>query len=90
MLIVPISYGAYGLVMSVNAAFNGLGYPWPAMLLSAGRVLFVYLPLAWLGQYLWGIHGIFIATALANIILGIWAWSWLRQYIRRSIDLREH
>jgi putative MATE family efflux protein len=90
LLIVPVSYGAYGLVMSVNAAFNGLGYPWPAMLLSAGRVLFVYLPLAWLGQYLWGIHGIFIATALANIILGIWAWSWLRQYIRRSIDLREH
>jgi putative MATE family efflux protein len=90
LLIVPISYGAYGLIMSVNAAFNGLGHPWPAMLLSAGRVLYVYLPLAWLGQYLWGIEGIFIATALANIILGIWAWNWLRQYIRRGIELREH
>ena len=25
LLTVPISYGAYGLVMAVNAAFNGLG-----------------------------------------------------------------
>lgn len=81
LTIVPISYGAYGLVMSVNAAFNGMGRPWPAMLLSAGRVLYVYLPLAWIGQYLWGMVGIFIATALANILLGIWAWCWLRRHI---------
>jgi Na+-driven multidrug efflux pump len=67
-----------------------LGNPWPAMLLSAGRVLYIYLPLAWLGQYLWGIKGIFIATALANIILGIWAWNWLKRYIHHNIDLREH
>lgn len=90
LLLVPISYGAYGLVMSVNAAFNGLGNPWPAMTLSAGRVLYVYLPLAWLSQHFWGINGIFIATAMANIILGIWAWCWLKKYIRYNIDLREH
>jgi len=82
--IVPISYGAYGLVMSVNAAFNGLGRPWPAMILSAGRVLYVYLPLAWIGQHYWGMVGIFIATAAANIALGIWAWSWLRQHITQQ------
>ena len=51
LMIVPLSYGAYGLIMSVNAAFNGLGHPWPAMIISAGRVLYIYLPLAWLGQY---------------------------------------
>lgn len=80
--IVPISYGAYGLVMAVNAAFNGMGTPWPAMLISAGRVLYVYLPLAWIGQELWGMKGIFIATAVANILLGIWAWLWLKRHIR--------
>lgn len=84
LLIVPISYGAYGLIMSVNAAFNGMGYPWPAMLISAGRVLYIYLPLAWIGQQLWGMKGIFIATAAANILLGIWAWYWLQGYIRRN------
>lgn len=86
--IVPISYGAYGLVMSVNAAFNGMGNPWPAMLISAGRVLYVYLPLAWIGQHLWGITGIFIATALANVLLGIWAWWWLKRSIHQALPQR--
>lgn len=88
-MIVPISYGAYGLVMSVNAAFNGLGRPWPAMIISAGRVFYIYLPLAWLGQYLWGMIGIFIATAFANVALGIWAWCWLRTHIQRQTLLAE-
>jgi len=84
LAIVPISYGAYGLVMSVNAAFNGLGRPWPAMILSAGRVLYVYLPLAWLGQHWWGLTGLFVATALANIGLGLWAWLWLKKHLAQS------
>jgi putative MATE family efflux protein len=84
LAIVPFSYGAYGVVMSVNAAFNGLGYPWPAMWLSAGRVLFIFLPLAFLGQWIWQMPGIFIATATANLIIGIWAWSWLQRYIRQT------
>lgn len=81
LMIVPLSYGAYGLVMSVNGAFNGLGRPWPAMMISAGRVFYIYLPLAWLGQYWWGLQGLFVATALSNILLGIWAWSWLNKTI---------
>lgn len=85
LAIVPMSYGAYGLVMSVNAAFNGLGRPWPAMMLSAGRVIYLYLPLAWLGQALWGMVGIFIATAVANIVLGVWSWRWLRRCIAQPL-----
>ena len=81
LLIVPISYGAYGLVMSVNGAFNGLGRPWPAMMISAGRVFYVYLPLAWIGQYLGGLYGLFVATSVANILLGLWAWFWLKKTI---------
>src|SRR5690625_5509576 len=67
--------------MSVNAAFNGTGRLWPAMLLSAARVILVFLPLALLGQWLWQLSGIFAATALANIAVGLWAWLWLRRYI---------
>ena len=32
--IAPISYGAYGIVMVVNAAFNGLGNPLPGVVIS--------------------------------------------------------
>lgn len=82
LAVVPFSYGAYGIVMSVNAAFNGLGKPMPAMVLSAGRVVYVFLPLAFAGQWLFGLEGIFVASALANVLVGVWAWSWLRRYIR--------
>lgn len=82
--IVPFSYGAYGLVMSVNAAFNGLGTPWPAMLLSASRVLVVFLPLAWALQQMWGLNGIFAASALTNMLVGGWAWWWLRTRVRKG------
>lgn len=83
LLIVPVSYGAYGLVMSVNGAFNGLGRPWPAMLLSSARVFFVYLPLAWIGQHWWNLKGLFVATAIANLLLGMWAWCWLKNTINK-------
>jgi putative MATE family efflux protein len=81
LAIAPISYGAYGIIMSINAAFNGLGRPLPAMTLSAARVLFVYLPLAYIGQLLWQMQGIFIATAVTNILIGVWGWWWIRRHI---------
>lgn len=81
LAIAPISYGAYGIIMSINAAFNGLGRPLPAMTLSAARVLFVYLPLAYVGQLLWQMQGIFIATAITNVLIGIWGWWWIRRHI---------
>jgi len=80
--IVPFSYGAYGLVMSCNAAFNGLGTPWPAMLLSLSRVLIIFLPLALLLQYLLGLDGLFLASAISNIIVGLWAWRWLNRQLK--------
>ena len=43
--LVSVSYGAYGLVMSANASFNGMGTPLPTIVLSAARVIVVFLPL---------------------------------------------
>ncbi len=83
LALVPISYGAYGLVMSANAAFNGLGLPTPAVTLSFLRVLGIYLPLAWLGQWLFGLPGLFAATALANLVVGIWAYGWWRRALHQ-------
>ncbi len=88
-LITPISYGAYGILMSVNAAFNGLGRPWPAMILSAGRVIYIYLPLAYVCQLFWQAKGVFIATAVTNIVIGVWAWWWIRCHIKHMPALPE-
>ncbi len=77
-------WGPYGLVMSVNAAFNGSGRPLPAVALSSARVIFVLLPLLALGQWLFGLHGLFGAVLVANGLLGLVAWRWLGRHIDRA------
>lgn len=77
--IAPISYGTYGMVMVMNASFNGLGDPMPGVWISVARILVLYVPLAFLGQQLYGLAGIFGAYALANVISGIGAYAWARR-----------
>jgi Na+-driven multidrug efflux pump len=83
LMIVPISYGAYGVVMIMNASFNGLGKPMPAVYISVGRMIVLYVPLAFVGRYLFDIPGIFGAFALANIISGLIAYQWARRSAHR-------
>jgi Na+-driven multidrug efflux pump len=78
-----ISYGAYGLVMSICAAFNGVGYPIPGLIISVSRAVLVFLPLALLGRYLIGLNGIFVAAAVSNILIAMFGYLWLGRNIRR-------
>jgi putative MATE family efflux protein len=93
LTIVPISYGAYGLVMSVIAIFNGLGLPTPGFSVSFLRVIGVYLPIAFIGKYFWGIQGLFIATCVTNLAVAVIAVTWLRKTLldleRRTNSLSE-
>jgi putative MATE family efflux protein len=82
--IVSISYGAYGIVMSCNASFNGMGRPIPGVIVSACRVLVVFLPLAFLGRALLGLEGLFAATTLCNLLMGAVAFTWLGRQVERA------
>jgi len=82
--IVSISYGAYGLVMSVNATFNGMGKPIPGVIISTCRVIVVFLPLAFLGRYLLGLEGLFAATLISNLLMGAVAFTWLGRQLRSA------
>ena len=84
--IVPVSYGTYGMVMVMNASFNGIGKPMPAVWISVARMLVLYVPLAFLGRYLFGVTGIFAAYALANIATGIGSYIWARSTVHRLIQ----
>jgi putative MATE family efflux protein len=81
--LVPLSYGSYGMVMVMNAAFNGLGQPMPGVWVSVGRIAVLYVPLAVIGMWLIGLSGIFVAYAAANIIAGFVAYIWARRTVRR-------
>lgn len=87
--IATLSWGAYGIVMSVNAAFNGIGKPLPGVVISSCRVIVVFLPLALLGKALLGLQGIFLATLLSNLLLGAIAWRWLGAQIARAASMAD-
>jgi putative MATE family efflux protein len=84
LLIVPFSYGTYGMVMVMNASFNGLGHPMPAVGISLGRIVALYLPLAIVGMQLMGAIGIFGAYAVANIVSGFIAYAWAKRTVRAT------
>jgi putative MATE family efflux protein len=75
------SWGAHGIVMSVNASFNGSGRPLPAVVISSARVIFVLLPLAFIGRWLFGTAGLFAAILVSNLLMGWVAWLWLGRHI---------
>ena len=85
--IAPISYGAYGIVMVVNAAFNGLGNPMPGVVISVTRIIVLYVPLAILGMRLYGIAGIFCAYATANILSGAIGYYWAKTNAHRLCEV---
>jgi Na+-driven multidrug efflux pump len=79
--IVSWSWGAYGIVMSVNASFNGSGHPIPSVIISTARVIIIFLPLAYAGRWLFGLNGLFAASTVANLTVGAMAYVWLKRHI---------
>ena len=86
LMIAPISYGAYGMVMVMNASFNGMGKPMPAVHISVTRMAVIYVPVALIAERFFGIVGIFGAYALANIVTGIVAYVWARASVQEQCD----
>jgi putative MATE family efflux protein len=87
LMIAPISYGAYGMVMIMNASFNGMGKPMPAVHISVSRMALIYVPLAFVANRFFGITGIFVAYAFANIISGVIAYIWARASVQEQCDV---
>ncbi len=79
LAVVPISYGAAGIIAVANSAFNGLNRPGAAVLISVARTMLVNVPVAWLGGRLFGACGVFLGVCVANLLVGAWAawWMWL-------------
>ena len=86
LLIAPISYGTYGMVMVMNAAFNGLGKPMPGVVVSLMRIVVLYVPLAYLGARYFDIVGIFAAYAIANVVSGVFSWVWAKKVVRDQFE----
>ena len=78
LAIVPISFGASGIIAVVNSGFNGLDRPGAAVVLSLARMVGVNIPVAWLGGQLFGGPGVFLGVCAANVVVSVGAawWVW--------------
>lgn len=80
--IVPVSFGMEGVIMVINAAFNGVGRPLPAVVISLTRMVLLYVPLGYAFSRVWGVDGIFVGAAVGNIAAGLLAYTWFRRVCR--------
>lgn len=76
LIIVPITFSFLGIVMMTSSIANGIGNPLPALAFTVTRLLILYLPLVWGLSHFLGLQGIYLATAIANLIVGMMAWYW--------------
>ena len=82
--IAPVGYGMYGMVMVMNASFNGLGKPMPGVVISLMRTIVIYVPLAAVANAAFGVAGIFGAYAVANIVTGIAGYGWAKRVVAQQ------
>lgn len=74
--IVPISYGAMGILIISNAALNAMGKPFPATTLILLRAFILYIPLAYLAEKYYGFLGILAALTVTNFLVGGMSYLW--------------
>lgn len=86
LAILPISYGFIGVSIVATSAFNGMGQPLPGMVLSMLRILGFNVPFALAGQWLWGLPGLFIGVAAANILAGVLSQFWIVRRLNHTAE----
>jgi len=77
--IVPISYGAGGIIQVANSTFNALGNPMPSVIITGLRMIIFYIPLAYVASIWLDAIGVFIAATISSILAGIIAYFWSRK-----------
>ena len=83
-LIIPLSIGFMGIMQIASSCFNARGLPAPPLAISIIRTLVLYVPLAIWANWMWGYTGIFVATAVTNVLVGTAAWWWNRVSVERT------
>ena len=79
--IVPIGYGLYGLVVISTSAMSVLRKPLQASVVTLTHAFMFSIPLAYIGSYLAGIRGVFLALPLSYLISGLMARSVLERIV---------
>jgi Na+-driven multidrug efflux pump len=80
--IVPIGYGAWGVLRLSTIVLSVLNKPLQSALLMLMQAFLLYIPFAYLGSRMFGLKGIFSAAAVSYIIVAFVAYIWLKNFLR--------
>ncbi len=69
--ILPLGYGAQGIIILTNSALNALHRPFEALYLSFARFFVFYVPFAWIGSRAFGVTGFFLGALAGNLVMAI-------------------
>ncbi|MEX2488642.1 MAG: MATE family efflux transporter [Pseudomonadales bacterium] len=86
LYIIPVTIGFVGMITVSTHCFNALRKPGPALAISLARLIVVYVPLALVASAIFGYIGVFAATAVTNVIVGLASVIWNRKVLQREKD----
>ena len=84
--IVPLAIGLEGVLVLSASALNVLNKPLHAAGVIFSQMLLFYIPMAYIGSFLFGLTGVFGALALVYALGGITAYLLLRRVLTRLIQ----
>lgn len=86
--IVPFSYAFSNLIRGWGSAFNAMGMPQRSFIMIVVEMLVLMLPAVYIGNYFYGVTGMFMAMAAVNVVAGtlfhIWSWKTCLQHSRQK------
>ena len=77
--IMPVTYLFLAIIMISSSTANGMGNPLPSLIMSFLRLIALYIPIALALAYFFNLLGIYLAGAIANIIVGLGAYIWVKR-----------
>lgn len=89
LLIVPLGYGFQGIIVLTNSSFNAMHMPMSALILNILRLFGFLIPICYLASISFGLQGIFWASVVANICVGVIAFTWCKRILNRKSNHNE-
>jgi len=71
LLIIPIGYGLYGILVMATSTLSVLKKPIHAAILTLTQTFLLYVPMAYIGSYFFGLWGVFVALPISYFFAGI-------------------
>ncbi|MCY4264183.1 MAG: MATE family efflux transporter [Gammaproteobacteria bacterium] len=87
--IMPAGYGLQGIIILTNSSLNALHKPMLALYLSITRFFVFYVPLAWVGSELYGLHGFFAGAVCGNLLMAVISWRSFNRALDGEMALRQ-